>query len=243
MWIDGGLATTLQAQGLPPHRPVEPWVRRHPERVEAAHRAFVEAGAEILLTATFRAMPGACPDWREVVPAAVELARRAADGRAAVWLTLGPPPPDHLGADLQALEVGLEAGVDGVVLETRVAPEATVAAVASARRTWSGPLVASLVPAADGRLLRGDEPTTWLAPLRDAGADGVGFNCGGGPEAVLRAVERCPPDSVAWAKPAGGGAEATVAALVALSARVRWCGGCCGVSPDLLARAVADERS
>src|SRR5690349_12667786 len=85
--LDGGLATTLQARGMPRGQPVDAWVERHPERVAAVHVEFASAGAEILLAGTFRMLPGVQPRWRELAPAAVELARVPG---AETWASLGP---------------------------------------------------------------------------------------------------------------------------------------------------------
>lgn len=214
-WADGGLATTLQAEGLPAFTPVDGWVRARPERIVAAHRAFVEAGAEIVLAATFTAVDPA------LAAEAVALAR--ASGAPRVWASLGPT------ADHDAVLARIGEQVDGVVLETWVDPGACAAAVAIARRRVAGPVVASLVPG----------PRAALAPLVDAGADGVGFNCGRGPRDVEEAVAAAgDPGRPLWAKPAGGPGFAAVAA--GLARRCRWVGGCCGVAPADLAAAIAE---
>ena len=50
---DGAMGTMLQAAGLPPGKTGEFWVLERPEAVAAVHRAYVEAGAELILTCTF----------------------------------------------------------------------------------------------------------------------------------------------------------------------------------------------
>jgi S-methylmethionine-dependent homocysteine/selenocysteine methylase len=70
--LDGGLSTALEALGADISD--ELWTARvlhdQPELVEAAHRAFVEAGAEIVISASYQA-----PD--ELLAFSVEVARRA----------------------------------------------------------------------------------------------------------------------------------------------------------------------
>ena len=209
--LDGGLATTLQCVGLPRYSPVEPWVLEHPEAVRAAHQAFVDAGAGIVLTATFRCLPSERADWAQVAPRAVELARSTG---ASTWLTLGPG--EGYADVVQAVD-----GIDGVVLETFVDPGGLVDAIREVRTVWRGPLVGSLVPL---------EPLSDGVPalLQGAGADGVGLNCCS-VDAVLAQLERWGTDVPLWLKPHPDGLER-------LLPHAAWLGGCCGTLPAHLER-------
>lgn len=66
----------------------------HPDWLEDIHRAYVEAGAQILCANTFGAnrekLGRTGRTVEEVVPPSVEIARRAARGRALVALDVGP---------------------------------------------------------------------------------------------------------------------------------------------------------
>jgi 5-methyltetrahydrofolate--homocysteine methyltransferase len=57
--MDGAMGTELQRAGMPAGACYEEWNLSHPERVRAIHRAYAEAGAEVLLTNTFQANPPA----------------------------------------------------------------------------------------------------------------------------------------------------------------------------------------
>ena len=57
--MDGAMGTELQRAGLKPGECGELWNLTHPERVRAIHQAYVDAGAEVLLTNTFQANPAA----------------------------------------------------------------------------------------------------------------------------------------------------------------------------------------
>ncbi|MEZ4322456.1 MAG: homocysteine S-methyltransferase family protein [Myxococcota bacterium] len=227
--LDGGLATTLQAQGLPPYSPVEPWLLEHPDRIVRAHRAFVEAGAQIVLTTTFRCLPGLRDDWPTLVPRAIELAR--ASGAPEVWASFGPGG-GHA-------EVARLAGplVDGLVLETFTSPDEALAALDAVRPHVRGPCVVSVVPGAHGHGLDG---RPLADPAQDAmrrGADGFGVNCISGPVAVA-AVDALPDGIPVWAKPSGDpravAASAQREAFRTLAPRVQWLGGCCGTTPDAI---------
>lgn len=53
--MDGAMGTELQRRGLKTDECGELWNLTHPRRVRAVHQAYVDAGAEILLTNTFQA--------------------------------------------------------------------------------------------------------------------------------------------------------------------------------------------
>jgi len=57
--MDGAMGTELQRLGLADGEPPELWNLTHSEQVCTVHRAYLEAGAEVLLTNTFQANPGA----------------------------------------------------------------------------------------------------------------------------------------------------------------------------------------
>lgn len=216
--LDGGLATTLQDAGLPLYTPVETWLLERPDAIRAAHAAFAEAGAEVLLTATFRSLPSERDDWEALVPRAIALAREAADGRAAVWLSLGPGG-GHV--EVVARFGGL---VDGVVLETFVDGDAGLAALRSCDRVV--PTVLSVTPIGVMDVAR------IAREAMDAGAAGFGLNCVPGP-ALVEAAARVPGDIPLWAKPNGGPGQRE--AFAALWRRARWLGGCCGTGPVAIA--------
>src|SRR5438552_12699899 len=98
--MDGAMGTELQRAGIQPGECYELWNLTHPERVRAIHRAYVEAGAEVLLTNTFQANSAAlarhgCADRLEAHCAAgVTLARQA--GHAQVWVLASIGPCDGL---------------------------------------------------------------------------------------------------------------------------------------------------
>ena len=47
LFLDGGMGTLLQAEGLAPGELPETWNIEHPEKVEAIHRRYYEAGINI----------------------------------------------------------------------------------------------------------------------------------------------------------------------------------------------------
>jgi 5-methyltetrahydrofolate--homocysteine methyltransferase len=123
--MDGAMGTELQRAGMQPHECYELWNLTHPERVRAIHRAYVEAGAECLVTNTFQANPVALAnhDLRErlveINRAGVELARSVGGGRRFVLASVGPFNLDdyYKGRWLWDLIASL-ASTDALLLET-----------------------------------------------------------------------------------------------------------------------------
>jgi homocysteine S-methyltransferase len=73
--IDGGLATQLETQGCDINTPL--WsasiIRANPQAIVDAHRAFLDAGAQIIISASYQAVD---PD---LIAGALDLATRARD--------------------------------------------------------------------------------------------------------------------------------------------------------------------
>lgn len=241
--LDGGLATTLQARfGLAAFTSPTPWARAHPERLTAVHRAFAEAGARVLLAATFRGLPHLEPDWGLLNPRAIALAR-GLGGR--VYASTGPVAgPGRRYADFDPAvarrlwqdHAAALADADGLVAETLVDPAEALACAEALRPTWPKPLVVSLCPREDGRLFDGSDPAPLARRLVDLGVDVVGVNCGTGARGCARALERLAGvPGPRWFKPnLGEDAEAWLE--VARATPAEGVGGCCGVGPELLAR-------
>jgi homocysteine S-methyltransferase len=207
--VDGGLGTLLFSRGVPQRACLEELVTSHPEMVGAAHREYLEAGAELIETLSFGANRQRLATWGlesrvgEFNRRAAQLARdaREVSGRdALVGGSVGPlgPPtrgrPDIPEAAARAtfreqIEGLLEGGVDLIVLETFSDLEQLVLAVDEARRASDVPIIGSLTFGEELVLADGSSPAAAAAALAAAGADAVGVNCGAGPAASLDALE------------------------------------------------------
>ena len=102
--LDGGLATELERAGFDLDHPM--WSARllseRPEAIAAVHRAYLEAGADCITTASYQAtIPGFVragatePDARRLLAGSVELALRARDTfcSTAAWRDTERPRP------------------------------------------------------------------------------------------------------------------------------------------------------
>ena len=99
--LDGGMGTLLQARGLAAGETPEDWNVERPDDIAAIHRAYIDAGAQIIYANTFGANPlkyRGRHSLEQVIRGALEIARGATGGRATgdvrrevrVALDLGP---------------------------------------------------------------------------------------------------------------------------------------------------------
>jgi 5-methyltetrahydrofolate--homocysteine methyltransferase len=128
--MDGAMGTELRRAGLRDGECGEAWNLTHPERVRAIHQAYVDAGAEVLLTNTFQANPATLGRHRlteqceAICRAAVEQARLAAGPDRWVLGDIGPSPfEDEFQALPRLVTALVHSGVDGLLVETCSGPE------------------------------------------------------------------------------------------------------------------------
>ena len=200
--FDGAMGTQLQARGLAAGELPEIWNVTHPEVIREIHKAYVDAGCDILKTNTFGAnalkFEGTEYTVPQLVRAGVENARAAANtaGREVlVALDMGPTgkllkPYGEL-EFCKAYELYKEqvcAGADGadiVLIETMGDLYEIKAAVLAAKENCDLPVVVTMIFDTQGKLLTGADIETAVITLEGLGVDALGFNCGLGPKQML----------------------------------------------------------
>src|SRR5271170_932772 len=96
---DGATGTNLFAMGLAAGETPELWNAAHPDRINALHKNFVDAGADIILTNSFGGnrrrlmLHGLQGRVRELNGLAAGIARSAADGAARRVVVAGSVGP------------------------------------------------------------------------------------------------------------------------------------------------------
>ncbi len=206
---DGATGTNLFAMGLASGETPELWNAVHPDRIQALHQAFVEAGADIVLTNSFGgnrrrlALHGLEARARELNRLAAQNARTVADAagrRVVVAGSVGPTgdifaPLRPLGED-DAVEVFVEqieglrqGGADIVWIETMSAAEEIRAAAAAATRVGM-PFVVTASFDTAGRTMMGVAPAALGALVEgfDPKPLAYGANCGVGASDLLVAI-------------------------------------------------------
>src|SRR6266480_3691806 len=203
MLVDGGLGTLLFSRGVPQRACLEELVATHPEMVGAAHREYLEAGAELIETLSFGAnrqrlaawgLEGSVADLNRRAARIAREAREVSGHDALIGGSVGPLGSPARGmpamsetmiraAFREHLEGLLEGGADVIVLETFSDLGQLVIAVDEARRASDVPVIASLTFGEELRLADGSSPRVAGTALATAGADVIGVNCGAGPVA------------------------------------------------------------
>jgi len=261
---DGAMGTMLQAEGLDAGACPELWNVERPEAIRAVHSAYVEAGARIMTTNTFGANRlkldsyGIGDRVRELNAAGVAIAREVAGSDCFVAASVGPTGKllEPLGdltfeeaADVfaeQALAQA-EAGADVILMETFADLAEARAALAGALRTGV-PCFCTMAFDTGGRTMMGVDPVTAAAELSQAGAAGVGANCGVGPAQTLEVVGRIrsAAPAIVIAQPNAGVPrlvegrtiyDSTPQEMAAYAVRFAQAGaniigGCCGSTPE-----------
>jgi 5-methyltetrahydrofolate--homocysteine methyltransferase len=198
---DGAMGTQLIAAGLQPGECAEEWNVSRRDAVRRIQRAYIEAGADLVLTNTFGAnrlaleRHGLHERLAEFNAAAVENARVAAGRGGFVLGDIGPTGafPESLGGCgedefrdifLEQAEALAAAGVDAFIIETMTSVEEMRGAVRAARKAAELPVIASAAydPTPQGTVFRtmmGADVEQMTHAALKAGADVVGANCGG----------------------------------------------------------------
>ena len=263
--LDGGMGTMLQAKGLALGEHPELAALDHPDWLAEIHRAYVDAGSQIIFANTFGAnrekLRRTGRTVEEVIPPSVAAARRAAEGRALVALDLGPigqllEPTGTLdfetAVDIFAQEVraGVSAGVDLVMIETMTDLQECRAALLAVKENSDLPVIVSLTYEERGRTFLGHAPSCAALTLEGMGADVIGVNCSLGPREMPALVEELRrwttlPISVkpnaGLPDPGGAGYDITADEFAAAMAEltelgVKLYGGCCGTTPEYIAK-------
>jgi len=203
---DGATGTNYFQMGLEAGEPPELWNVDHPERVQELHRAFVDAGADIILTNTFGGnrhrlkLHHAEDRVFELNQRAAELAREVADEAPRPVVVAGSVgPTGELLAPLgaltgdDALEVfteqisGLSAGgADVAWIETMSAPE-EIRSAARAAIAVGIPYTATASFDTAGRTMMGVHPADFAGVFTGLDPQPLAFgaNCGVGASDIL----------------------------------------------------------
>ena len=207
---DGAMGTQIYARGVSFDNCFDELVVSQPDLIEAIHRDYLEAGAEIIETNTFganRVRLAECGLQDNVAlynRRAVELVRHAMaeTGRSAfvagsvgplgkAVAPYGPVSREEaraaFGEQLRAL---IDAGVDLVVFETFSSLDEMVEAVKVARSLAPDlPIIAQMTFNDDGVTVNSETPADVVAALEPLGVDALGANCSHGSQPMLEVME------------------------------------------------------
>src|SRR5262245_11301703 len=206
--FDGAMGSLLYERGVFVMQNFEQLNVTRPDIVTKIHEDYVAAGAQVIETNTYGAnsfrldRPGLGDQVRAFNLAGARLARQAAGEGVWVAGSIGPSGLVPGVATKTEMELALatfaeqaaalvEGGADLLMIETfRHLEELRVALQAARQVAPDTPIIASMNFDASETVADGSSPESVAAMLKHWGADGIGVNCGDGPQIALAIAER-----------------------------------------------------
>ncbi|MGA9226691.1 MAG: bifunctional homocysteine S-methyltransferase/methylenetetrahydrofolate reductase, partial [Mesobacillus sp.] len=200
---DGAIGTLLYSYGA--GTCIEELNVSHPKDIVRIHKAYMDAGANLIQTNTYAAnyikleRYGLEDQVKEINSAAVKLARQAADKNAYVLGTIGGnrgirpsaiPIEEIKRSFREQLYCLLLEGVDGILLETFYDMEEIETVLAIARKETDLPIIAQVSLQEIGIMQDQTPLQEVFNTLEDIGADIVGLNCRLGPHHMIASLEQ-----------------------------------------------------
>lgn len=204
LFFDGGMGTLLQEQGLQAGEFPETWNLKNPEPIIQIHKAYLAAGADIILANTFGANRFKYgEDLEKIVTAGVANAKKAvaeSGKKAYVALDIGSTGKllkpmgtldfeEAVGVFAEIIRVGEKAGADLILIETMSDTYELKAAVLAAKENSTLPIMATVIFDESKKMLTGASPQVVVSLLEGLGVDALGINCGLGPKQMKEIVK------------------------------------------------------
>jgi len=202
LFFDGGMGTMLQSAGLKPGEIPDLWNVSNGDKVIAVHKAYAEAGSNIIITNTFGCnelkLAGSGYTAAEIAAASVRNAKAAIAGLEDRFVALDIGPSGKLLKPLGDLDFedavelfaktirgGVRENPDLILIETMSDAYELKAAVLAAKENSDLPIAATVTLDSRGKLLTGGDVESVCALLEGLGVDAIGLNCGLGPREML----------------------------------------------------------
>lgn len=212
VYIDGGLGSSLIKMGLKSGTAPELWNIEEPQNIVNLHKAYIEAGAQVLTTNTFGANELKLESDKytlcELVSAAVKNAQTAIaqSGKKQgedvyIGLSIGPSGKllkplgdlcfeDAVDAFKKTISIGADCGADLIIIETMSDTYECKAALIAAKEACALPVFVTVAFDENEKLMTGADPVSVIAMLEGMGADAIGINCGLGPHQMKHIAEK-----------------------------------------------------
>ena len=203
LYFDGGMGTELIKRGLMSGKGSEPALFEHPDWVVDIHRAYLQAGANIIKTNTFGVNPLKYENYAEYINRAVSLARESMAEYPEAYLALDIGPlgrmikplgdldfKDAVESFAKIIRAAADLAVDLILIETMNDSYETKAAVLAAKENSDLPIFVTNVYDGSGKTLTGSSPEVMACLLEGLGVDAIGANCSFGPREMLTVTER-----------------------------------------------------
>jgi 5-methyltetrahydrofolate--homocysteine methyltransferase len=211
--LDGAMGTMLQNAGMLAGEYPECYNFTHQELVYKLHKAYLDAGANVILTNTFGAnafKAGAIGhSVKDTIAQAVSIAKKAVldsssmDRKSERFIALDIGDLGQLMEPLgtlsferayvvftEIIQAGVNAGVDLIFFETMNDIYELKAGILAAKEHSELPILCSMNFQENGRTLTGTDPETMVYILEGLGVDALGLNCSLEPKKMIPLVHR-----------------------------------------------------
>ena len=207
-YLDGGTGTMLQGMGLKPGEATELWNLSHKEEITRLHKAYLDAGANVITTNTFgvNSLKYDQKTAQDMIVSAIDCAKTAiadAGGETERFIAFDIGPSGRLlkpygdldfedAVELFAKNIRIadKCGIDLIVIETMNDSLETKAAVLAAKENSDKPVFVYNAYGEDGKLLTGTTPEAMVSMLEGLRVDVIGVNCSLGPKQLMGVIER-----------------------------------------------------
>ena len=267
--MDGAMGTMLQERGLDTGKVSEVLNITNGEDVKAIHRAYIDAGCNMINTCSFGVTEfkteGSGYTVEELMEAAIRNAKEAVyeSGKdVKIALDIGPTGrllepngnlPFEEAVKVFKRQIRAGRGADLIVIETMTDLYELKAALIAAKEETDLPVICTMSFEKDMRTFTGTEIRSMALTAEGLGADAIGLNCSLGPAEFRPLIETLskwttlPIVSKANAglpDPATGKYLVGPAEFARLTAElipygVKFVGGCCGTNPEFI-KEIAD---
>ena len=207
VYLDGGMGTLLQKKGLMPGEYPEKWNVTNSDIIVDIHKAYFDAGSNIVCTNTFGAnlLKFSHDELDLIIKSAVNNARKASELSLSgqnKWVALDIGPSGKMLAPYgdfdfeeavalfaETVKLGVKYGVDLIMIETMSDSYETKSALLAVKENCDLPVFVSNAYGEDGKLMTGASPSAMVALLEGMGADAIGVNCSFGPKKLTTVVK------------------------------------------------------
>lgn len=198
--FDGAMGTMIQNKGLRLGELPEVLNITSPKSIIEIHKAYIDAGANVITTNTFGANEQKLKDSgytvEEVIHNAILNGRKAIENENIyIALDIGPigellEPMGTLKFE-EAYEIfkrqilqGVKDGVDVIIIETMTDLYEAKAAILAAKENSNLPVFCTMSFESNKRTFTGCTPESMVMTLQGLGVDGLGINCSLGPKEI-----------------------------------------------------------
>lgn len=203
LFCDGGMGSVLQSLGLKGGEAPEIWNITNPQKITEVHKAYLDAGADIITANTFGINMEKYENFSELLKAGIDCAKAAAKGKSGKFVALDIGPTGRMLEPLGDLEfekaveifaenikAGVKYGADLVLIETMNDSLETKAAIVAAKENCNLPIFVTNVYDENGNLMTGADALAMVSMLEGLRVDAIGINCSLGPDKMLPVVRK-----------------------------------------------------